>query len=243
MISKTLIATCLLTLTYLNAVAEEPAAELIATKGDLLFTDDFQRKGLGDWKVIIPGFRVSDGVLIGTQEREDHGAVGRVYLPMKDVIVSFRFRLTAPTRFNVVFDDKNHKGSHAGHICRIAVSAQQIRLGDDKDGIMRNDIFDMRRDPQQKLAAEKLIQGRSIASKVLIKPDQWHTMQVEIVGQQMCVSLNGRPVGCLQSSGIAHPTKESLHFTVTGQPVLFDDVKIWRAVSNDRIRGSTTWGS
>lgn len=241
MILRTLIVAFPLAFTCLHAVAEEQGSALIATKSHSLFTDNFQQDGLGDWKVVIPGFRVADGVLIGTQDREDHGAVGRVYLPMQDVIVSFRFRLTAATRFNVVFDDKNHKGSHAGHICRIAVSPQQIRLGDDREGIMRNDIFAMRRDPQQKLAAEKLLEGRSIARKVLIEPNQWYTMQVEIVGQQMCVSLDGQPVACLQSPGIAHPTKESLHFTVTGQPVHFDDVKIWQAVPNGRIRGSITW--
>ncbi len=241
MILRTLIAALPLAITWLHAVAEEQGSVLIATKSHSLFEDDFQRDSIGEWKVVIPGFQVADGVLIGTQERKDHGAVGRVYLPMQDVIVSFRFRLTAFTRFNVVFDDKNHKGSHAGHICRIAVSPQQIRLGDDKEGIMRNDIFAMRRDPKQKLAAEKLLKGRSVASKVLIEPKQWYTMQVEIVGQQMCVSLDGQPVACLQSPGIAHPSKESLHFTVTGQPVHFDDVKILQAVPTGRIRGSITW--
>ena len=133
---------------------------LLAEKGELMFSDDFERTELGDWKVIIPGFKVEEGVLVGTQDREDHGSVGRVYVPMKDVIVAFRFKLMGSPTFNVVFDDKNYKGSHAGHICRVAVAGKQIRLGDDKEGVMQNDIFEMRRDPARKAEADKLIVGR-----------------------------------------------------------------------------------
>jgi hypothetical protein len=201
----------------------------LAKQGDLLFADDFERTTLGDWQVIIPGFHVADGVLVARQDRQDHGSVGRVYLPMKDVIMSFRFKLAGSPRFNVVFDDKHHKGSHAGHICRVAVAEKQVRLGDDKEGIMRNDIFAMRRDPQQKEAADKRIAGRAANVKANIKSNTWYTMTIEILGDRMRVSLDGEAIGTLQSPGIAHPTKQSVHFTVTGKETHFDDVKIWQA--------------
>ena len=132
------------------AFADDVVPGPIAEKGELVFTDDFQRDDLGDWKVIIPDFRVVDGVLVATQDKEDHGSVGRIYLSMKDVVISFRFKLAGSPRFNLVLDDKNYKGSHAGHICRVAYATKQVRLGDDKEGIMRNDIFQMRKDPAQK---------------------------------------------------------------------------------------------
>ncbi len=208
-----------------NVVVPGPLAE----KGELMFSDDFERTELGDWKVIIPGFKVADGVLVATQDRDDHGSVGRVYVPMKDVIVSFRFKLAGSPTFNVVFDDKNHKGSHAGHICRVAVAAKQIRLGDDKEGVMRNDIFEMRRDPARKAAADKLIVGRGAAVKADIEQERWYAMTIEVVGDEMRVSLDGEAIGYLQSPGLAHPTKESVHFTVNGNAAHFDDVKIWQA--------------
>lgn len=211
--------------------AENSVPGTIAEKGDLLFSDDFERTDLGQWKVIIPGFTVRDGVLIGTQDREDHGSVGRVYLPMKDVVLSFRFQFAGSPRFNVVFDDRNHPDSHAGHICRIAVAEKQIRLGDDKEGVMRNDIFEMRRDPTRQAAAEKLIAGRSSNSKVDLQSNHWYTMEIEILGDQMRVSLDGEAIGYLQSPGIAHPSKESVHFTVTGKETHFDNVRIWKAVA------------
>tara|TARA_R110000850_G_scaffold54619_4_gene130019 strand:+ start:1474 stop:2109 length:636 start_codon:yes stop_codon:yes gene_type:complete len=202
----------------------------IAEKGELLFSDDFERTELGDdWKVIIPAFTVANEVLVGTQARDDHGSVGRVYIPMKDFVVEFKFNLAGSKTFNVVFDDKNHKGSHAGHICRVAVTPTQIRLGDDKEGTMRNDIFEMRRDPSRKGEADELIKGRTTIVKTTVALEQWHTMTIEIAGDRMRVSLNGAPIGQLQSPGLAHPTKESLHFTVNGKDTLFDDVRIWKA--------------
>jgi hypothetical protein len=201
----------------------------LAQKEELIFSDDFEREDLGEWKSIIPAFTVKDGVLKGEQAKDDHGAVGRVYRPMKDVIVEFKFKLDGSKQFNVVFDDKNYKGSHAGHIVRVAFTPTQIRLGDDKEGIMRNDIFKMRRDPKQKTASIKLLEGRGFVAKTTVESGQWHDVVIEIVGDRMRVSFDGDPVGYLQSPGLAHETKQSVHFTVTGSGVLYDDVKIWKA--------------
>ncbi len=231
MLNKTLPAVLLSFALCLPAFAEESTLVSLAERGELLFSDDFERAELGDWKEIIPGFKVADGVLVGTQDKPEHGSVGRIYVPMKDVIVLFRFKLAGSPRFNLVFDDKNHKGSHAGHICRVAVAQKQIRLGDDKEGTMRNDIFKMKRNPKTKAAAEKLLEGRGTNVKVDLKQDRWYEMEVQIVGDQMRVSLDGKAIGHLKSSGLAHPTKESLHFTVSGQGTHFDDVKIWQTDS------------
>ena len=150
---------------------------------------------------------------------------------MKDVVMSFRFRMAGSPSFNVVFDDKQHKGSHAGHICRGAVAKKQIRLGDDKEGIMKNEIFKMRRDPKRKEAAEKLLEERGIRVKREIESNRWYAMTIEILDDKMRVSLDGEEIGILQSMGLAHPTKESVHSTLTGKETHFDDVKIWEAVS------------
>ncbi len=207
---------------FITALAAEP----LAPKGELIFTDDFERSDLGDWKPLIPSFAVQNGVLKGWQTRDDHGAVGRVYRPMKDVIVEFKFKLDGSTGFNAVFDDKNHKGSHAGHICRVAFAPKQIRLGDDKEGVMRNDIFEMRKDPSKKSEADKLLVGRGTATNIAIDPKPWHSVAITILGDHMHVTLDGKPVGDLKSPGIAHETKQSFHFTVNGPGVLFDDVRI-----------------
>ena len=218
---------------------EKPAADAadipgpIAEKGALIFSDDFERSELGaDWQPLIPKFTVADGVLKGTQTRDDHGAVGRVYRPMKDVVVEFKFQFAGSPTFNVVFDDKDlREYSHAGHVCRVAVTSKQIRLGDDKEGIMRNDIFKMRRsdDPAEKAKAAELLKGRTEICKIPVAAERWHSLRIEIAGDEMRVSLNDEAIGFLKSPGIAHPTKGSLHFTVNGDSMLFDDVRIWAA--------------
>ena len=213
----------------LAAATAEIPAEPLAQKGEQLLSDDFERTGLGDWKSLIPTFTVTNGVLKGLQTRADHGAVGRVYRPMKDVVVEFRFKLDGSRGFNAAFDDQTFKGSHAGHICRVAFTPKQVTLGDDKDGAMRNDIFEMRKDSARKAEANKLLAGRGSSAPVTLDPSQWHQVAVEIAGDRMRVILDGQPTGYLQSPGIAHETKRSFHFAVNGPGVLFDDVRIWKA--------------
>lgn len=205
------------------------ADEPLAQKGELIFSDDFERSDLGDWKALIPSLAVENGALKGWQTRADHGAVGRVYRPMKDVIVEFRFKLDGSTGFNAVFDDQKFKCSHAGHICRVAFAPKQVRLGDDKEGVMRNDIYEMRKDPARKAEADKLLVGRGSSMNIEIDPKSWHQVTIEVLGDRMRATLDGKPVGDLKSPGIAHETKSSFHFTVNGAGVLFDDVRIWKA--------------
>lgn len=216
----------------------EIPADPIAAPGELLLSSDFSegtvgegREGPEDWLALIPGFKIEDGVLKAWQAKDDHGAVGRTYLPMKDVIVEFRFRLEGTRTFNVVFDDQQYKGSHAGHIARVAFAPTQIRLGDDKEGIMKNEIFKMRRDPDKKADAEKLLEGRGSIVTMPIEQERWYSVRIELIGDEMRLSLDGKPVGYLRSPGLAHETKTSFHFTVTGNRALFDDVRIWEAVA------------
>ncbi|MCF7790037.1 MAG: hypothetical protein K9N47_28210 [Prosthecobacter sp.] len=221
-----LIAFLCLTTLAAAAVPSKP----IAQKGEPLLADDFERADLGDWKSLIPTFTLEGGALKGVQTRADHGAVGRVYRAMKDVVVEFKFQLVGSTGFNAVFDDQKFKGSHAGHICRIAFAPTQTRLGDDKEGVMRNDIFEMRKDPAHKKEADKLLEGRGSSTTIAkLAQQKWYQVIIELKGEALRVSLDGKPVAFLKSPGIAHETKSSFHFTVNGKGVLFDDVRIWQA--------------
>jgi len=52
---------------------------------------------------------------------------------------------------------------------------------------------------------------------------------VETVGDEMRVSIDGKPVGYLKSSGIGHPTKSKIELGVAGKDGYFDDIKVWNA--------------
>lgn len=208
--------------------ADVPAVPLVQ-KGEPILADDFERTDLGRWKPLIGTFTVEGGVLRGVQTRADHGAVGRFYHPMKDVVVEFKFKLDGSNGFNAVFDDQKFKGSHAGHICRASFTPKQLRLADDKKGIMSNELYEMRKDPARKAEAERLAAPHSAGAKISLEQQRWYQVAIEVKGDEMRVCMDGVPLAWLKSEGVAHETKSSFHFTVNGKGVLFDDVKIWQA--------------
>lgn len=213
-------------------VAAEQVAQPTAKKGELIFSDDFDRAELGPkWRAVVPTFTVADGVLKGSQTRADHGAVGSVKAPLKDGVVEFKFQLAGATGINAVFDDKAWKESHAGHICRVALTPKQIRLGDDKEGVMRNDIMEMRKDPAKKEEVAKLLAGRGAAFPAKLETGTWYRARIEIAGEEIRVCIDDKLIGSLKSPGIGHPTKSDFHFTVSGKDALFDDVRIYAATA------------
>jgi hypothetical protein len=223
----------LFVLPFASAHAQPPPppapSQPLAKKGTLIVSDDFERSELAPWKQNCQTFTVADGVLKGSQTRSDHGAVGAVHASFKDAVIEFKFRFEGATGINAVCDDKAYTGSHAGHICRVTITPKLIRLGDDKEGGMRNDIMEMRKDPKRKAEGDKLLDGRTQAFPMTIDPHRWYKLTMEIAGDEMRVSLDDKPGGYLKSPGIAHATKSDFHFTVSGKDAVFDDVKIWSA--------------
>ena len=197
--------------------------------GALLLQDNFDREKIGaTWQTRIGSFSIQDGYLVGTEKPEDgHGAVIQAPVSFADVVIEFSFRIVDGRAFNFVVNDKSCKTVHAGHICRVAVSMNGFRLGDDKEGVMRNDIFAMRRDPQRKKETDALLVGRSRSIPFKLKANQWYRMRVSVVGEEMQLSLNGQPVGRLKSPGIGHKTKTDFGFTVKGTRIEFDSVRAW----------------
>jgi hypothetical protein len=200
----------------------------------LLFKDDFERAELGkQWRLRIGSFTLRDGVLVGTEKPEDgHGAVIQAPLAFSDAIIEFSFRIVEGRAFNFVVNDKACKSVHAGHICRVAVSMKGFRLGDDKEGVMRNDIFAMRRDPKRKKEANALLVGRSQNIPFKLKANQWYRMKVVMLGEEMRLTVDGKEIGLLRSAGIGHPTKSDFGFTVKGKQVEFDKVRVSKTTAD-----------
>ena len=232
----------LLALSTLAAELPVVPAEPIGQKKELLFSDDFEGAELGKaWKQVVPTFTQENGTLKGTQTRVNapaadgkpavvgHQAVIGTDVPTKDSIVEFKFKLAGATAVSAEFDDRKYTGSHYGHICFVRITPKTVVLADQKEGSMRNDIYAMT-DPSQKAEKARLQEGRSATfPNVLDKPNDWHTMVLETVGDSMRATLDGKPVAFLKSPGIAHPTKSKIEFGCGGKDGFFDDVKIWNA--------------
>jgi len=217
-------------------------SEPIAKKKELLFSDDFDKAEPSPlWHKVVPTFTFENGMLKGTQTRDKnipaadgkpavqaHAAVHGLELPTKDSVVEVKMRLDGATMMDVEFDDRKYTGSHYGHLCRAQVRLNGVTIIDERDGNMRNDIYEMR-DPAKKAGRAKLLEGRQVTYPAKLDSSKWYTVVVETVGDAMRVSIDGKPAAFLKSSGIGHPTKSKIELGVAGKDGYFDDIKVWNA--------------
>jgi hypothetical protein len=213
----------------------------IAEKKQLLFSDDFESsQPAKEWHRVVPTFEFENGVLKGTQTRAKeetvngkvitaHAAVHGLEVPTRDSVVEAKIKFDGATMIDVEFDDRQYKGAHYGHLCRAQVRLNGVTLIDERDGNMRNDIYAMNKDPQKKEERKKLLVGRQVTFPAKLEPGKWYTLVVETVGDEMRVTIDGKPAGYLKSSGIAHETKSKIELGVGGTSGSFDDIKVWNA--------------
>jgi hypothetical protein len=224
---KTLLSCLLLSLT-----ATVTFAEPIGGYSREIFSDDFAKDGFGKrWGHYKSGSVVKDGVLIGiTPEGSDHSAVDNVVIePERDLQVSVKFRYTSDKAksFNLWFDDKGYKGSHAGHICNVNVSPKSVNIGDAKTGNFQNDIYAKKKTPEGLSAEEKeMLKSKNKSLPVNLSLQDWHTLVVVTRGDEIFVSIDGKGVGSFKSEGINHDSKTLISLTTNAVDVQYDDFSI-----------------
>jgi hypothetical protein len=234
---------CLITSTALAADLPVIPDAPIAKKKELLFSDDFEgAEPAKVWHKVVPTFAVEKGALKGTQTRDQniaaadgkpaitaHAAVHGLEIPTKDSVVEVRIRFEGASMIDVEFDDRKYTGAHYGHLCRAQVRLNGVTLIDERDGSMRNDIYEMSKDPARKAERTKLLAGRQATFPAKLETGKWYTLVVETVGETMRVTLDGKPAAFLKSSGIGHATKSKIELGVGGKAGFFDDIKVWNA--------------
>jgi hypothetical protein len=215
----------------------------IAKKKELLFSDDFEgAEPARVWHKVVPTFTVEKGTLKGTQTRDKnvpsadgkpaitaHAAVHGLEIPTRDSVVEVKIRFEGATMIDVEFDDRKYTGAHYGHLCRAQVRLNGVTIIDERDGNMRNDIYEMGKDPTKKAERAKLLVGRQITYPAKLEAGKWYTLVVEMIGDEMRVTLDGKPAAFLKSSGIGHATKSKIELGVAGKDGFFDDIKVWNA--------------
>jgi hypothetical protein len=177
----------LLTASALAADLPAIPAQSIARKKELLFADDFEgAQSAKVWHKVVPTFVIEKGTLKGTQTRDKdipaadgkpavraHAAVHGLDVPTRDSVVEVKIRFAGATMIDVEFDDRKYSGSHYGHICRAQVRLNGVTLIDERDGNMRNDIYEMKKDPAKKAAVAKLLVGRSATFPAKLESGHW----------------------------------------------------------------------
>lgn len=196
---------------------------------ELIFEDDFSESEFGErWSHYKSESIVKGGVLIGkTIDINDHAGVDAIRLEGRqdlEVSVKFSFMGESAERFNVWLDDKDYKGSHAGHISSITITPTGGSISDAKTGNFENAIYEKRKggatldDETKELLAKKTANFR-----LDIDREKWHTLLIQTKGDLATVSINGYEIGKLKSEGIAHPTKSLVSLTTNINDVHYDD--------------------
>jgi hypothetical protein len=215
----------------------------IAEKKELLFKDDFEgAERPKEWHKVVPTFAFENGVLKGTQTRDKeipaadgkpaitaHAAVHGLEIPTKDSVVEVKIRFEGASMIDVEFDDRKYTGSHYGHLCRAQVRLDKVTILDEREGSQNEEIKEMRKDPAKKADVAKRLAGKSASYPIALEKEKWYTMVVETVGEEMRVTIDGKPAGYLKSAGIGHATKSKIELGVAGKDGLFDDIKVWNA--------------
>lgn len=192
----------------------------------VLFEDDFSgtklKKEWGSWK---SESLIRDGVLVGiTPTGSDHPSVNTIKLaPIADLEVAVSFKFAGSPGFSVMFRDLNYKGSHAGHICHVAVTGKSVTIHDGKTGTFSKDIRDKRKTGEKLDAATlELLKTKTSQSSIQLDPKTWHDLVIRIQADVLEVSIDGAKVGKLKSEGIAHPTKSNMNITTMNREMLYD---------------------
>jgi len=218
------IAIALLLLTSASFAADYPR---------IIFSDDFSAEGFGKrWGHYKSSSVVKDGVLVGiTAPTSDHSAVDNIRLPGErdlEVTVKFRFVSDKAKSFNVWFDDKNYKGSHAGHICQATISPTSVQLSDAKTGgfDLTGGLYDRKKANQLTDEEKKMLAEKAKRFPVKLSLQDWHTLAVQTEGDEIRVSIDGQAVGSFKSPGINHDTKSLVSLTTNAIDVHYDDFSL-----------------
>jgi hypothetical protein len=143
-----------------------------------------------------------------------------------------KIKFEGNTMMDVEFDDRKFTGSHYGHLCRAQVRLDKVVILDERDGTQSNNLIELRKDAAKNKEEIAKLLATHTATFPLATPleaGKSYTLVVETVGDEMRVSIDGKPSGFLKSPGIGHATKSKIELGVAGKVGYFDDIKVWNA--------------
>lgn len=188
------------------AAEPSPPETLLSKPGKLLLANELSEKpagkGPGDWSIV-------DGVLKGSEREADkHGAVLRMPLKARDMVIRYDFRFDGAKTTTLSMNDAKE------HVCRVVLTPKAFRVQkDDHDhaGPDKAEFLDTK--------SASLADG------------QWHTLVVEMRGPEMAATLDGK-LTAFGANPMIDVDKANFGFTVSGQSVSFRNLQVWEALEN-----------
>jgi hypothetical protein len=214
-----------------NSKRKTGAQESLFTRE--IFADDFSSGAFGErWGHYKSASVVTDGVLVGiTPNGSDHSAVDNIKIEGEkdiEVEVKFQFLSSQAKSFNLWFDDKNLKTSHAGHVCQVTVSPTQVVMSDAKTGAftLENGLYDRKKANQLTQDEKAMLETKTAKVAVQIELKKWYTLTARTQADEIEVLIDGKQIGSFKSPGVAHETKSLISLTTNAVDVQYDDFRI-----------------
>ncbi|MCB1066263.1 MAG: hypothetical protein KDN20_25515 [Verrucomicrobiae bacterium] len=211
--------------------------------GTLIFEDDFERSesqeikdepgnGWGtNSKTRAGGHKqvdLKDGAMYITMHATADHAVSVTHpAEFTDGAVNLRFMLEDEKDIlGLDFADLQFKEVHAGHLFKVGVSTRKVDIDDMKSGSMNMEFYDAKKAKTLTKEQQAFIASKKTGFPVKLDAGKWYDLLVQIKGDTVLVSIDGKEVGSFASEGFAHPTKRLLRLSVPKSAVV-DDVKIY----------------
>lgn len=210
--------------------------------GRVILVDDFERAdgsaekdGIGNgWETNSASrakghkqVTLKNGAMyIATHAEANHGASVRHDASFTDGSLELRFMLEHDGDIlGLDFADLQCKEVHAGHLFKVGVGTKRLEIDDSKFGGMNMKFYEQKQAQTLTPEQKKFIASKKKTFPVDLQVGTWYRIRVDIAGDTVDVSLDGKPVGSFRSEGFAHPTKQMLRLAVPKQAVV-DDVKL-----------------
>lgn len=176
--------------------------------GKLVVHETFSTAKLPAKTSIAHGFwTIEKGCLKAVEDlSENHSAIFSIGPENGNASIELRFKCVGDAS---TFELGFNRADRSGHMLRVRPSPQALVIFKEKP----------KRDSE---ASSGLVAKEDFKTK----PDEWHTLFVEIRGEKVSVQVDGKVAAEGSNPGITN-RKAPYRFVVDGDHVLIDDVKIW----------------
>ena len=228
----------------ITALALASASTLFGSdKGKLIFSDDFNRSESQELKD-EPGngwgtnsksrahgnkqVDLIDGAMrIYMHPSADHAVSVTHPAEFTDGTVELRFKLEKPQdSLGLDFADLGFKEVHAGHLFKVTVSSKSVMLDDMKTGNMNLKFREAKLAKTLTAEQKKFLATTRKTFPNKLEAGKWYDLRVDVDGDTLKASIDGKEVASFTSPGFAHPTKKMLRVAVP-KVAIIDDVKIY----------------
>ena len=171
---------------------------------------------------------LKDGAMhIYIHKTADHAVSVRHEAEFQNGTVEIRFMLEHPQdTLGLNFADLKLKTVHAGHLFKVTIGKKKLEISDLKTGPMEAKIHAMKKAGKLTPEIKKVLATKKKIFPCKLEAGKWHGMTVNISGDKVSVTVNGKEAGEFSSEGFAHPTKRMLRLSVPRQAYV-DDLKIY----------------